>query len=30
MYHIKEAVQLSGVPVKTLHHYDKIGLLVPV
>ena len=30
MYHIKEAAQLSGVSVKTLHHYDKIGLLVPV
>ena len=28
MYHIKEAAQLSGVSVKTLHHYDKIGLLV--
>ncbi|MDS8949602.1 MerR family DNA-binding transcriptional regulator, partial [Streptococcus pneumoniae] len=23
MYHIKEAAQLSGVSVKTLHHYDK-------
>ena len=30
MYHIKEAAQLSGVYVKTLHHYDKIGLLVPL
>ena len=30
MYHIKEAAQLSGVSIKTLHHYDKIGLLVPV
>ena len=30
MYHIKEAAELSGVSVKTLHHYDKIGLLVPV
>ena len=29
MYHIKEAAQLSGVSIKTLHHYDKIGLLVP-
>ncbi len=28
MYQIKEAAQLSGVSVKTLHHYDKIGLLV--
>ena len=30
MYHIKEASQLSGVSVKTLYHYDKIGLLVPL
>ena len=30
MYHIKEAAQLSGVSVKTLYHYDKIGLLVPL
>ena len=30
MYRIKEAAQLSGVSVKTLHHYDKIGLLVPL
>lgn len=30
MYHIKEAAQLSGVSVKTLHHYDKKGLLVPL
>lgn len=30
MYHIKEAARLSGVSVKTLHHYDKIGLLVPL
>ena len=30
MYHIKEAAQLSGVSVKTLPHYDKIGLLVPL
>ena len=27
MYHIKEAAQLSGVSVKTLHHYDKKRLL---
>ena len=26
MYQIKEAAQLSGISVKTLHHYDKIGL----
>ena len=30
MYHIKEAAQFSGVSVKTLYHYDKIGLLVPL
>ena len=30
MYHIKEAAELSGVSIKTLRHYDKIGLLVPV
>ena len=30
MYHIKEAAQLSGVSVKTLYYYDKIGLLVPL
>ena len=30
MFHIKEAAQLSGVSVKTLYHYDKIGLLVPL
>ncbi|WP_270299158.1 MerR family transcriptional regulator [Streptococcus parasanguinis] len=30
MFHIKEAAELSGVSIKTLHHYDKIGLLVPV
>lgn len=29
MYQIKEAAQLSGISVKTLHHYDKIGLLIP-
>lgn len=27
MYLIKEASQLSGVTVRTLHHYDEIGLL---
>ncbi|AFJ26632.1 regulator of the multidrug efflux pump pmrA [Streptococcus parasanguinis] len=30
MYHIKKAAELSGVSIKTLHHYDKIGLLVPL
>ncbi len=26
---IKEVAQLAGISVRTLHHYDKIGLLVP-
>ncbi|MBO0033289.1 MerR family transcriptional regulator, partial [Listeria monocytogenes] len=26
---IKELAELTGVSVRTLHHYDKIGLLVP-
>ncbi|MGT2845959.1 MerR family transcriptional regulator [Streptococcus massiliensis] len=29
MYTIKQAAQLAGVSIKTLRHYDKIGLLVP-
>ena len=29
MYLIKQAAALSGVSVHTLHHYDRIGLLVP-
>lgn len=29
MYLIKEAAKLSGVSVRTLHYYDRIGLLVP-
>ncbi|WP_026688829.1 MerR family transcriptional regulator [Alteribacter aurantiacus] len=29
MYRIKEIAQLSGVSVRTLHHYDDIGLLRP-
>lgn len=29
MYLIKQAAALSGVSVRTLHHYDRIGLLVP-
>jgi DNA-binding transcriptional MerR regulator len=28
-YRIKELAELSGVTVRTLHHYDHIGLLVP-
>ena len=26
---ITEAARLAGVSVRTLHHYDEIGLLVP-
>ncbi len=29
MYLIKQASEISGVSVRTLHHYDKIGLLSP-
>lgn len=29
MYFVKEVAQLSGVSVRTLHHYDRIGLLCP-
>lgn len=29
MYMIKKASEISGVSVRTLHHYDEIGLLVP-
>ena len=28
-YQVKEVALLSGVSVRTLHHYDRIGLLVP-
>lgn len=28
-YKVKEVADLSGVSVRTLHHYDEIGLLVP-
>ena len=28
-YSVKQLADLSGVTVRTLHHYDKIGLLVP-
>ncbi|ROR28531.1 MerR-like DNA binding protein [Mobilisporobacter senegalensis] len=28
-YTVKEMAKLSGVTIKTLHHYHKIGLLVP-
>ncbi|MFC0189641.1 MerR family transcriptional regulator [Fictibacillus aquaticus] len=29
MYKVKEMADLSGVSVRTLHHYDEIGLLIP-
>src|SRR5687768_12241144 len=28
-YQVKDAARLAGVSVRTLHHYDSIGLLVP-
>ena len=28
-YQVKEVAELSGVSVRTLHHYDSIGLVVP-
>lgn len=28
-YTIKNVAKISGVTVRTLHHYDKIGLLSP-
>ncbi|MGM8216124.1 MerR family transcriptional regulator [Bacillaceae bacterium W0354] len=29
MYRVNEVAKLSGVSVRTLHHYDQIGLLKP-
>ena len=29
LYFIKKVSELSGVSVRTLHHYDNIGLLIP-
>ncbi|MBN2658853.1 MAG: MerR family transcriptional regulator [Spirochaetales bacterium] len=29
MYKVKEMAELAGISVRTLHHYDRIGLLVP-
>ena len=29
MYMIKKASEISGLSVRMLHHYDKIGLLSP-
>jgi DNA-binding transcriptional MerR regulator len=29
-YRVKDVARLSGVSVRTLHHYDEIGLLAPV
>src|SRR5688500_4587106 len=28
-YRVKEVAQIAGISVRTLHHYDEIGLLVP-
>ena len=28
-YTVKQVAKLSGVSVRTLHHYDEIGLLKP-
>jgi DNA-binding transcriptional MerR regulator len=28
-YQVKDVARLAGVSVRTLHHYDAIGLLVP-
>ena len=28
-YQVKDVARLTGVSVRTLHHYDAIGLLVP-
>ena len=29
MYMINEVSKLTGISIRMLHHYDKIGLLVP-
>ena len=29
MYRVHEFAELPGVTVKTLHHYDRLGLLKP-
>ena len=29
LYTVKEMAELSGVTIKTLHYYHKIGLLIP-
>ena len=29
MYRVKEVARIAGISVRTLHHYDEIGLLVP-
>lgn len=28
-YSVKQVAEISGVSPRTLHHYDKIGLLIP-
>ena len=29
MYRIKEVAEITAISVRTLHHYDQIGILVP-
>ena len=29
MYKVKEVTEITGVSIRTLHHYDRIGLLKP-
>ncbi len=29
MYKVNEVSKLSGVSIRMLHHYDKIGVLIP-
>ncbi|MBB6478954.1 MerR family transcriptional regulator [Spirochaeta isovalerica] len=29
MYKVKEMAEMAGISVRTLHHYDRIGLLIP-
>jgi len=28
-YHVKDVARITGISIRTLHHYDEIGLLVP-
>ncbi|HEX8763820.1 MAG TPA: MerR family DNA-binding transcriptional regulator, partial [Candidatus Acidoferrum sp.] len=29
LYHVQEFAELAGVTVRALHHYDRLGLLMP-